>query len=267
MVNSSIQIISLNPESSDCRRLLAELASQSLTAEIFPAIDGRQGTPELIADEEFDVQATLKYRLAALTGSEVGCYLSHLRAVRNAYEGGVEHLCLLEDDVRLEPNFSKVLKAAVALPEEVEFIRLMGLKIHRRKLLQDLIPEYNLTRPVKGLCGTQGYVINRAGMLKVLQYGRVINKPIDKLYDHFWDMDLRAYSIEPHLIWEEASGSSVAKKSSKPAKKILQQLNYFFDKKARSIKRYFYILAHRNEFSPASKPRQRPGKIRVKAKQ
>ncbi|MFA7553092.1 MAG: glycosyltransferase family 25 protein [Spongiibacteraceae bacterium] len=264
MTKTNIQIISLNPASADCRRLLNELNQQGLTTEIFSAVDGRHATPAFVGDEVLDLKATLKYRRSALTSSEIGCYLSHLRAIRNAYENGIEKLCLLEDDVRLEPHFAEVLAAAFELPNTIEFIRLMGLKVHRRKLLQPVNDNYALTRPLKGLCGTQGYIINRCGMIKVLEFGKTISEPIDKLYDHFWKMDLRTYSIEPHIIWEEASSSSVAKKNTSSSVKKLPDLKSFVAKKRRSLNRYAYLLTHSNEFFPAKKPKQKPGKIRIK---
>ncbi|MEM1433768.1 MAG: glycosyltransferase family 25 protein [Pseudomonadota bacterium] len=225
-MSTRIQIITLEPQSSNVRVLTAALAAEGLEASCFPAIDGRQQAPALEAGEYLDEAAALRYRRTLLTRSEIGCYLSHLRAVRQAFEEGVERLCLLEDDVALEAGFGDVFRGLQDLTDQrYEFVRLMALKHRRRKPAKTLPANRMLTRPFKGLCGTQGYVVNRNGMRKILEHGTRIWRPIDKFYDHFWDTGLACYLVEPHIIFELPSPSSISKSTTQhPAASPLQGL-------------------------------------------
>lgn len=206
--------------------------------------------------ERIDQVRSLKMYQVELTKSEIGCYLSHFRTIKNAYKKGLETICILEDDVLIEPNFGEILRALETLPDKYEHIRLMGLKIHKRKNVCNIYKQHNLTRPVKGPCGAQAYVLNRSGMKKILSHGEVISEPIDKLYDHFWDIDLWSYCIEPHAVWERSvNESSIIKKCRN---KATQPFGKWLEKQVTKIKRGFkrraYLLKYWNDFFPATKP-------------
>lgn len=255
-------VITLNPDKPAVQKLLTELAAQGVSAQTVPGVDGRSGMPALQADERL-ASATTRWRhLCELNGSEVGCYLAHLRALKRAQESGLNRVCLLEDDVELEPDFARVLAELEQLPDEVEMIRLMGLKIRKRKVVKMLSDDvHQLVRPERGCLGTQGYLINHIGMRKVLDHGHNIFEPIDKLYDHFWEYDLRLYSVEPHLIWESTGGSSIIKSNVAKASVAtwlywLHPIGKFF----RSVNRHWYLWRYRREFYPAERPLEKPGR-------
>jgi len=251
------------------QKLLADLAAQGVSAQTVPGVDGRLGMPALQEGERLDIATTRWRHLCDLNGSEVGCYLAHLRALRRAFDEGRQRICLLEDDVELEPDFGPLLTELEQLPDEVEMIRLMGLKIRKRKVVKRLADGvHELVRPERGCLGTQGYLINRSGIKKVLGHGSRIFEPIDKLYDHFWEYDLRLYGVEPHLIWESVGGSSVVKSNVAKARVAvwlywLHPIGKFF----RSVNRHRYLWRHRAEFYPATLPSTKPGRTaRMKSK-
>lgn len=255
-----ILIITLNAESENVQALQKSLRDQGLESKIFSAVDGRHETPRLEADESIDQELSFRQRLMTLSNSEIGCYLSHLRAIKEAYRTGANHICILEDDVNIEENFSSVLSAIIDLPEEFEFVRLMGLKIHKRKIIKN-IGNVKIVRPVKGLCGTQGYVLNRSGMKKVIKQGSKLTKPIDKFYDHFWKINLNAFCVEPHIIWEIPSQSSVKKMFGENIKStITQRLGYKTNKFMNSLSRNIYTILRFREFYPAKKIKKPQGK-------
>lgn len=261
-VKTPCWIITLNPGGEAVQHLLRDLAAHGVTAETIAGVDGRNGMPALRADERLAPATTRWRHLCELNGSEVGCYLAHLRALRRAYDSGLERICILEDDVELEPAFGTVLAELERLPDDVEMIRLMGLKIRKRKIVQTLADGvHQLVRPERGCLGTQGYLVNRAGMKKILDYGSRIFEPIDKLYDHFWEYDLRLFGVEPHLILESARPSSIVKSNVGRAK-VAAWLYWFypFGKLFRSIKRHSYLRWHRNEFYPAERPKGKTGR-------
>jgi len=251
-----IYILSLAPNSNEVTELLAQLKSQNLKGEVLLGVDGRKGFPAVEQDENINQTRSLKMRLVELTSGEIGCYLSHLRAIKKAFKQGYERICILEDDVLIEDDFATILSEVKNLSSEVELVRLMGLKTHKRKIVDRLGESHNLTRPIKGLCGTQGYVLNRSGMQKVIYRGSSVAEPIDKFYDHFWDIDLKTYNIEPHLIWERTDTKSAIAKISrnKAAKPLRKRISKHYIKIVRSLKRRAYILKYQSEFKPATIP-------------
>ncbi|MFC6980444.1 glycosyltransferase family 25 protein [Microbulbifer taiwanensis] len=131
--NTPCWVITLAAEGESARSLMTTLKKQRLPACTIAGVDGRNGVPTLEPGERI-ANATTRWRhLCELKNSEVGCYLAHLRAIRRAYESGLERVCILEDDVHLEPEFGRVLAELEQLPEEVEMVRLMGLKVRKRR--------------------------------------------------------------------------------------------------------------------------------------
>lgn len=251
------RIISLDPASAMAKALAGELRAQGVAFEFVAAVDGRCGLPPLEGREYFDDRKALIRHRRLLRPAEIGCYLSHYRALQKAWDEGVERLCLLEDDVGLEPGFAGVLAAIEALPEDVEFVRLMALRVRRRKVLSSLpgCDPHRLVRPERGLCGTQGYVINRRGMRKVLDAACRIYEPVDKFYDHFWEYGLRQYGIEPHAIYEHEHPSSIQSRApTKQAVPLHYRLLSPLDKFLFSRSRRLHLKKNAGEFYPAEKP-------------
>lgn len=257
-------IISLNPSSASASALSEALSAQGMAHEFLPAVDGRQGTPALQGREMLDTRRSLLRHRRLLNGGEIGCYLSHYRAVGRAWESGVERICILEDDVVPEPAFADTLAAIAELPDDVEMVRLMALRIRPRKVLNTLpgLDSHHLVRPERGWCGTQGYVLNRRGMKKFLDAGWRVFEPIDKFYDHFWEYDLRQFGVEPHVIYEIEHPSSI-RKTAVPVKiPLLLRLLAPFHKAAFSRSRHRYLKAHADEFYPAEMPAERMGRTK-----
>lgn len=261
-------IITLHPNSESTQALVNALKNNNVIVNSFFGADGRKEIPPLQEGESIDNKEMRLRHNRDLHGSEIGCYLSHLRAIRNAYDSGADRLCVFEDDVQLENGFKEVYEEVTSLPDKIEFVRFMGLKVRKRKVIQPLHQEYLLVRPERGLTGTQGYMINRSGMAKVLAAGSALYEPIDKFFDHFWEYGLRAYAVEPHVIFENDVNSNITKKSHAPI-----QLSPFHKLKAaiykgiRSIGRHKHLKMNRHEFYPAVMPKGSVGKTkRIKRK-
>lgn len=255
-------VITLNPQSERVQTLLAHLAAAGVPAQVFQGVDGRQGIPATRGQEVLATRQMIWRHKCTMTGSEVGAYLSHYRVVEEAFASGRDRICVFEDDVELEPGFAAAFHELVTLPDEFEMIRLMGLKIRKRKVIKRLNDGVHVvTRPERGELGGQGYIINRPGMEKFLKHARHVFEPIDKVFDHAYEYDLRLFGVEPHLILETVHPSNIAKSNRNRAQVPLWvKLLYPLGKGWRSLQRHRYLRAHHDEFYPAEKPRQRPGR-------
>lgn len=261
-MNITAWIIALNPDNPVALELQSTLRAQGIDASIRQAVDGRQQMPVLQGDERLSPHQTLLYRQAPLTSAELGCYLSHFRLIREAYDAGLSHLCLFEDDVVAEPGIGDLLRDIVTLDDDTHLVRLMSLKIHKRKVIRPMVGGYTLVRPLRGALGTQGYVVNRTGMKKILDFGATIYLPIDKLYDAFYLYDLKCFSVEPHAVYEITRPTSVKKARKLETPGLSIRLMSALNKLGRSIRRRQYYFMHRNEFFPAQKPTHTVGKTK-----
>lgn len=253
-------IIALNPENPVALELKRTLEEQGIAAELRVAVDGRKQMPLLQGQEQLSQHKAMIYRRAPLTSAEVGCYLSHYRLIKEAYDQGLNHICLFEDDVVAEPGLGDLLRAIVELDDSAHLVRLMSLKIRKRKVVQSLPAGYTLVRPLRGAVGTQGYVVNRIGMKKILDFGATIYMPIDKLYDNFFLYDLNCFSVEPHAIFEITRPTSVTKATLNSKKKWIVEIRWRINKFVRSLSRKMHHVKHFSEYHPAEKPKATIGK-------
>lgn len=248
------RVISLNRAAENTQKLLSDLAAQGISADAFDAVDGRNGEPPLEDGEYFrDTLAMIRHG-KRLTNSELGCYLSHYRAVRQAYNEGFEYVCLLEDDVVIEPLLGEVFKTL--LERNLDMVRLMSLKLRRRKMLGPLFGKHCLVRQERGGLGTQAYMLSRNGMKKFLDYGCGIYEPVDKVFDHFFLFDLDVFAVEPHLAFELLGETSVAKRAPvySDSPNLWHRLMFHPVKLWFSLCRHAYLLRHRQAFLGAEMP-------------
>lgn len=262
------RIITLDPSLDRAQHLQQSLVQCGIEAVFFQAVDGRSQMPELETGEQLDHAALRRYRTSPLGSAELGAYLSHFRAIKQAWNDGAEKLCLFEDDVHLETDFAAVLSELVDLPDGYEFIRFMALKRQKRKTALALSQRraaddrhYLVTRPLRGTIGGQGLLINRAGMRKLLDVGCKISMPIDKLYDHYWETNVHCFVVEPHIVWESAKPTTIAKPDFGKGQLLLpQRLLRVLVKLRRSLKRRGYLLLNYQKFYPVTKPPQDLGR-------
>lgn len=254
-------IITLAPEAPETRELLEQLRTQGIQPQIFPAVDGRQGPPTLQPGERLCRWKALARHRRWLTGAEIGCYLSHLRAIRGAWEAGHEHVCILEDDVCLEPEFASIAEELRADPS-LELVRFMALRLRPRRIIRPLGDgSHQLVRPLRGTVGTQAYQLNRSGMAKILAHAACLYEPIDKVLDHFWLFDLNTFLVEPHLVWERPRPSSIVRpKGTRGEARLLHRLVHPAYKLGSSLRRHRYLRRHASELAGASLPPPDVGK-------
>lgn len=259
-MNVNAWIIALNPENPVALELQRTLREQGIDATVRDAVDGRKEMPQLQGREQLSQRKAMVYRRAELTTAEVGCYLSHYRLIREAYKTGLSHICIFEDDVVAEPGIGDLIRDITHLDEKAHLVRLMSLKICKRKIVQQLASGYTLVRPMRGALGGQGYVLNRTGMKKILDFGATIYMPIDKLYDSFFLFGLNCFSVEPHAVYELVRPTSVKKAFNSLDDKPLAMLRWRISKLLRSAKRRIHYWRHVLDFTPASKPEKNLGK-------
>ncbi|RNL60357.1 glycosyltransferase family 25 protein [Zhongshania marina] len=246
----STVVISLEPQSPTVISLVNALSALGFKAEVFSAIDGRSAMPDLRDAESVDQKMSVLRRRSELTTSEVGCFLSHARVIQQAFDNGVDKLLILEDDVEILAGFAEVVDAIVTLPSEVEMVRLMGLKRRRRKTIATLAGSWQLVRPLRGWCGAQAYVMNRPAMAKFLRQYQTISMPVDGFYDCFWETDIRAYGVEPHVAAERKHVSSIAKPWGTMAPSRMTEIRWHMFKLYRGVLMRYYRLANYSDFYP-----------------
>uniref|UniRef100_A0A8C7MTY6 Collagen beta(1-O)galactosyltransferase 2b n=1 Tax=Oncorhynchus kisutch TaxID=8019 RepID=A0A8C7MTY6_ONCKI len=215
---AEIFLINLKRRLDRRQRMLSTMTSLGLQATLTDAVDGKAlNTSQLQAlGIEMIPGYQDPYSGRVLTRGEIGCFLSHHSAW--LVERGLSKVLVLEDDVRFEPRFKRRM---MTIMEEVEKAQLDWDLIYvGRKRMQVRQPE----RSVEGVNNlveadysywTLGYALSAQGARKLLA-AQAFSKmlPVDEFLpvmfnkhpnsdfmSHFEPRDLKAFSVEPLLLY------------------------------------------------------------------
>uniref|UniRef100_A0A8D0CLA7 Collagen beta(1-O)galactosyltransferase 2b n=1 Tax=Scleropages formosus TaxID=113540 RepID=A0A8D0CLA7_SCLFO len=216
----SIFLINLKRRLERRQRMLCTLATLGIEATVMDAVDGKALNSSQIQALGIEMLPGYQdpYSGRVLTRGEIGCFLSHHYIWTQVVEQGLQQVLVLEDDVRFEPRFKSRL---VTIMDNIEEAKLAWDLVYvGRKRMQVKEPEQS----VEGVHNlvvadysywTLGYALSLQGARKLLQakiFGKML--PVDEFLpimfnkhpkaeymEHFEPRNLRAFSVEPLLLY------------------------------------------------------------------
>lgn len=192
--------INLDKDSERRTRIGGQLAHLGLPGERLPAVWWKHLPP---AEQSLLYSAERNHGLyyQPLVDGEKGCYASHIQAWRQLLASDAPALVVLEDDVRLTPQFAEVVKAIAALQEPWDMVKLLGRDREKVRSQRPLVPGTALVDYSRVPSMTAGYVVSRAGAAKLLAHRQPFGRPIDVDLRFWWECDqLRILGVSPSAI-------------------------------------------------------------------
>ncbi|XP_014343974.1 procollagen galactosyltransferase 2 [Latimeria chalumnae] len=215
-----IFLINLKRRTDRRERMLHTLYEQEIEVKVFDAVDGKALNTSQLKTMRIEMLPGYQdpYSGRPLTRGEIGCFLSHYYIWKEVFDRNMDKALVIEDDVRFEPQFKKKILRLMADIEETQLD--WDLIYIGRKRMQVKRPEKavsNIMNLVEADYSywTLGYMISFQGsqkliaaeplekMLPVDEFLPVMyNKhPVTKYMEYFEPRDLKAYSVEPLLVF------------------------------------------------------------------
>lgn len=195
-----IVFINLDRDAERRTRLLAELQQIDMPSERFPAVWWAD-VPPAQASRWYSDDLNARQYYKPLRNGEKGCYASHIGAWQQLLASDAPALVVLEDDVRLTPQFAEVVKAIAALQEPWDMVKLLGRDREKVRSQRPLVPGTALVDYSRVPSMTAGYVVSRAGAAKLLAHRQPFGRPIDVDLRFWWECDqLRILGVSPSAI-------------------------------------------------------------------
>lgn len=146
-----------------------------------------------------------------MVDGEKGCYASHLKVCERLLESNASGCVVLEDDVRLSPNFQMVVEAIGGLDDGWDVIKLHSRQVERSRLQLALCPGHELVTYQRVPSWATGYAISRAGANKMLRARQPFGRPVDVDLRCWWEAGLRVCGVLPGVVTlgVEADQSSI----------------------------------------------------------
>ena len=197
-------VINLDSRKDRWEKISKALYENHVDFKRFPAIDGKLLKPTEQLQRIFDNN---DYNMKA---GMVGCAMSHIKLLIDLVNSEDTVRCIMEDDIRLVPNFKKKLDYLYkSLPNDFEFCYLgchLWKEFRTEKFLStETYPIYEKYDTQKSfhysIGGTGGYIVTKSGAKKILDYinTRGMTNCIDTIQQRTADIINMYYSI-PHLF-------------------------------------------------------------------
>lgn len=188
-------VINLDRAPDRMRRISEQLQQLGLHWQRVVGMDGN--TFDWTSPKHLDRQEFCRRHGKLPLSGEVGCYLSHVKAIRAFLSSTAQWGLILEDDVQLNPSLPQVLNRLKDSQERWDLVKLSGVHRGTPLKMEAVDDAHDLVVMLSKCTGASAYLLNRkaagvfaAGLLPV----RI---PFDHEFDRAWHWGLKTRSVLP----------------------------------------------------------------------
>lgn len=175
-----------------------------------PAIDGRRLALPLPG---IDAELYRAHHGRELLPDEVGCFLSHLRAMTTFLALPSRYAMVLEDDALVTPEAVGLVRTLTAerAPDDWDLVKFeahhgaVGLPIRR------LADGARLCALPLRSAGSAAYLVNRVAAAALLERLLPMRFPYDQAFDRAWDLRIRVRAVLPLPIEAPRATSTISR--------------------------------------------------------
>jgi len=171
-----------------------QVARLGITMVRVEAINGRQ-LPEPY--EDYSPRFFMLKHGKRTNPAEIGCYFSHIKALRAFLATGDDHGLILEDDVAFASDAWDTIAKALRHAADWDILRLSALHDPVRVKVRALGEHHALYVDLTKQTGAGAYFVNRRAAQVLVQRLLPMSLPYDHAFDHEWSMGLVSLSLHP----------------------------------------------------------------------
>ena len=203
-----IIVLSLARATDRREKMKRQLEAAGVAFELLDATDGRALTD--VERALVDHERRRRITPFPLTDNEIGCWLSHRRAMQSIIERGDKMAVILEDDAEILPGFAHALEAIERQAGPFDIIDLHR-KFKRGETFipcRRLLPELSMGRVGAAHMGAIAYVMSRAGAERFIAYAKRFVHAVDKEMHRYWASGLDIYGLSQPMAVSNDGGHS-----------------------------------------------------------
>lgn len=188
-------VINLDRAPERLARIALQLQRLQMDYTRLPAVDARALTPEQRGALD-EAAYRRKHGMAPVLG-ELGCYLSHVQAMRLFLASDAAFALILEDDVLLQDSLPAVLQGLMARPTRWDVAKLSAVHSGTPVPYLQVAPGHHLAVMLSRCTGSSAYLINRRAAQAYLQGLLPMSLPYDHVFDQGWRFGLKFRLVTP----------------------------------------------------------------------
>ena len=235
-------LINLDRATERLKVMEQEFEKNNVTYERIAAVDAKKLTDDLyLIDNKYDRD---------FVPGEIGCYLSHVKALETFLSSDNQFAVILEDDAIFDPQYKYSIEKAIDTYNDLSKKHQWDvLKIYNGKRrhikVKDLDERFSI-----GACGTSipimgiGAIWTRKGaekfLNKIVKNNKpVISRPIDCELQHPWEYDLLIYNLLPSIVKISGIETQIQLNTDLRKANFLLQVKYELN---RLIPKHWYLI-------------------------
>ena len=188
-------VINLDRAPDRLERISMQLQRLGLPFTRLPAVDARALTADQRAALD-EAGYRRKHGMAPLPG-ELGCYLSHLEALRLFLAGQAEFTLILEDDVLLHDSLPAVLHGLLRHADRWDMVKLSAVHSGTPQPVLEVAPGHWLAVMLSRCTGASAYLVNRRAAQAYVEGLLPMQLPYDHVFDQGWRFRLKVRLVTP----------------------------------------------------------------------
>jgi glycosyl transferase, family 25 len=199
-------VINLDRAPERLARIAGQLQRLGLGFTRLSAVDART----LTADQRGALDEAAYRRQHGMTPvlGELGCYLSHVQAMRAFIASEAAFALILEDDVLLHDSLPAVLQGLMAVPDRWDMVKLSAVHSGTPMPYTPVAPGHHLAVMLSRCTGSSAYLLNRAAAQAYLQGLLPMQLPYDHVFDQGWRFGLKVRLVTPTPCGHDAQIAS-----------------------------------------------------------
>lgn len=196
-----------------------QLHRLGLPYERLPAVDARAFTPEQRA--QLDEPAFRRLHGMTPLPGELGCYLSHVEAMRRHLASDAEFALVLEDDVQLTERLPAALQGLIAHADRWDMVKLSAVHSGTPQPYLEVAPGQWLAVMLSRCTGSSAYLMNRRAATAYAAGLLPMQLPYDHVFDQGWRFGLQVRLLTPTpCVHDEGTPSTIGSPGSGPSRKF-----------------------------------------------
>jgi glycosyl transferase, family 25 len=233
-----------------------QLSALGIAYERVSAIDGKTLTLPIA---EFDLPSYRRRHGRNFHPGEVGCYLSHVGALRRFLATDQKYALILEDDCRIASDIIEIIHAAIAQSSTWDLLRLSTVSTDRTIRYSSLSAQRNLAIALLRMKGSGAYLVNRHCATIFVDRLLPMSLAWDIAFDTEFMLNLKAAFVSPVPVDQNIGFESAIQSDTQKLKRPIWRYLTVFPWRAwiesnRFVRRGARVLAIR--LSGARQPRK-----------
>ncbi len=188
-------VINLDRSPDRLQRIGQRLQALGIDWERLPAVDG--AALDAQGRRALDERGYRRLHGATPKLGELGCYLSHLRAMRAFLASEARFALILEDDAQPSERLPGVVAQLARVGDQWDMVKLS--KVHRGTPVSLLALGHGATLDVMltRCTGSSAYIVNRRAAQTYLDKLLPMTLPYDHVFDRGWQLGIRVRLVSP----------------------------------------------------------------------